>query len=108
VPCIEAEDEQEARAKLLHLLSQYGEFDSEEFEDFTHGLEKAELASLHMVDRELRITADSEEAVEPQMTSGFRYHEQYRVIVVCENEEPQERVYNELAAQGPTVQVVKT
>lgn len=108
VAYIEAEDEQEARGKLLHLASQYGEFDTEDLEAFTQGLEDVELTSLRLVDRELRITADPEEAPEPKMTSDFRYREQYGVIVVCESEEHQERVYNELAAQGLTVRVVKT
>lgn len=37
-----------------------------------------------------------------------RYKEQYGVIVMCQDEAEQERVYNQLAAEGLTVKVVST
>lgn len=40
--------------------------------------------------------------------SGFRYQSQYGVIVMCENEDEQERVYNELNGQGYNCKVVTT
>jgi hypothetical protein len=39
VDYIEAEDEAEAKAKLLHITSQYGEFSTDGFMDFTEGME---------------------------------------------------------------------
>lgn len=38
--------------------------------------------------------------------SNFTYKEQYAVIVICKNEEEQEKVYNELKKEGHTLKVV--
>lgn len=40
--------------------------------------------------------------------SDFNYQEQYGVIVMCENESDQERIYNDLTDQGYTCKVVAT
>lgn len=38
--------------------------------------------------------------------NGFKYQQQYGVIVVCDGERHQERVYNRLRAQGLKCKVV--
>jgi hypothetical protein len=38
--------------------------------------------------------------------NGFKYREQYGVIILCENAKVQERLFNKLKAQGYTLRVV--
>jgi hypothetical protein len=38
--------------------------------------------------------------------NGFKYHQQYGVIVVCESERRQEQIYNQLRARGLKCKVV--
>jgi len=54
VDYIEAEDEAEAKAKLLHITSQYGEFSTEGFMDFTDGLE-FDFEGIRLTDGEFNI-----------------------------------------------------
>lgn len=49
---------------------------------------------------------DADPPIDPG--SGFHYQSQYGVIVMCENEDEQERVYNELNGQGYNCKVVTT
>lgn len=42
----------------------------------------------------------------PPGKNGYRYREQYGVVVICDDAEHQERVYNELLAQGLKLRVV--
>ena len=48
-------------------------------------------------------TGDPEPAAQ---TSNFNYHEQYGVIVMCENEAEQEQIYNDLSGAGYRCKVV--
>ena len=48
-------------------------------------------------------TGDPEPAAQ---TSNFNYHEQYGVIVMCENEAEQEQIYNDLSGAGYKCKVV--
>ena len=55
-------------------------------------------------------------AEEPEVTGGepintdtnFNYKEQYGVIVICNNEQEQEKIYNSLTAEGYECKVVTT
>ena len=38
--------------------------------------------------------------------SGFRYKEQYAVVVICNDEKEQKEIYNRLQAEGYTLKVV--
>lgn len=51
---------------------------------------------------------DDEANTESGGGSGFNYQEQYGVIVMCDNEADQERIYNDLTEQGYTCKVVAT
>lgn len=42
----------------------------------------------------------------PLGKNGFKYREQYGVIVLCKDEREQERVFNKLKAQGYKLRVV--
>lgn len=55
------------------------------------------------------ISVDDVEEQEPVITeANFNYQEQYGVIVMCDNEEQQEKIYNELLEHGYTCKVVAT
>lgn len=38
--------------------------------------------------------------------SGFSYKQQYAVVVICENEQAQEKIYNRLKEEGYKLKVV--
>jgi predicted 3-demethylubiquinone-9 3-methyltransferase (glyoxalase superfamily) len=42
------------------------------------------------------------------MAKEFRYKPQYGVIVICENEEEQKKVFEELQKEGKKLKVVTT
>ena len=42
------------------------------------------------------------------MAKDFLYKQQYGVIVICENEEDQKKVFEELQKQGKKLKVVTT
>jgi len=49
---------------------------------------------------------ENDEAYAPQSDTHFNYKEQYGVIVMCDGEDDQERVYNRLTEEGYTCKVV--
>lgn len=51
-------------------------------------------------------TDENDEAYVPQTETHFNYKEQYGVIVMCSDEDDQERVYNRLTDEGYTCKVV--
>ncbi len=53
VAFIEASSEKDARDKLLHITSAYGEFDLEELEDWCNDLDEEMLDSIRLVDQEM-------------------------------------------------------
>ena len=44
----------------------------------------------------------------PGRPPNERYREQYGVIVICDSEEHQKRVYDALSARHPKIKVVRT
>ncbi len=113
VPCIRAEHLSPAQVKAYRLadnkVAEYSSWDDD--------MLALELEQLQELDFELDLTGfeddeiskllDLEEEPEIKETS-FTYQEQYGVIVMCENEEEQERIYNELTEQGLSCKVVAT
>lgn len=43
---------------------------------------------------------------QPPGKNGFKYREQYGVIILCEDARAQERLFNKLKAQGYVLRVV--
>lgn len=74
VAFIEAEDEADARKKLLAISSQYGEFDAEELSDWLEGLGADVAETLRIVDGDVEIPTDREEEeaalVDPDPRTG--------------------------------------
>lgn len=55
-----------------------------------------------------QLEEELENEVNTSSESSFNYKEQYGVIVICKNEEDQEKVYNKLLDQGYECKVVTT
>ena len=64
VDYIEADSEEDAKRKLLHITSQYGEFSPEGFENFTFGLDGFEDIRLTNDEFDISFLRDKEEAKE--------------------------------------------
>ena len=62
-------------------------------------------AKIHTAEQ---IEEELENEVNTSSESSFNYKEQYGVIVICKNEEDQEKVYNKLLDQGYECKVVTT
>lgn len=114
VPCIRAEHLSPAQVKAYRLadnkVSEYSSWDDD--------MLALELEQLQELDFELDLTGFDDDEIsklldleeeEPEIKeTSFTYQEQYGVIVMCENEEEQERIYNELTEQGLSCKVVAT
>jgi hypothetical protein len=69
VDIIEAEDEQDAKRKLLAITSQYGEFDIDGYMEFTDGIEIDD--TIRLSDGEFKIITDAESESEyPKLKDG--------------------------------------
>lgn len=112
VDYIEAESETDAKEKLLHITSQYGEFNLRGLDLFLTdaGLSVHDLPDIRLTDTELSIHPDDEDTdEEPDYNDDeASYQEQYGVIVICNDEAEQETVYTRLLDEGYEVKVVKT
>ena len=71
VDYIEADNEEDAKRKLLHITSQYGEFSTDGFENFTFGLDGFE--DIRLTDVEFAVDVFFVDEVEaPQLDDGDR------------------------------------
>lgn len=71
-------------------------------------IEKVSIDSIKVYPNNDKIhTAEQIEEIKSS-ESSFNYKEQYGVIVICKNEEDQEKVYNKLLDQGYECKVVTT
>lgn len=114
VPCIRAEHLSPAQVKAYRIadnkVAEYSSWDDD--------MLALELEQLQELDFELDLTGFEDDEIsklldleeeEPEIKeTSFTYQEQYGVIVMCENEEEQERIYNELTEQGLSCKVVAT
>ena len=119
VPCIFIEDLTEEQKRAYIIADNRLALDAGWDED----LLKIELEELKNLDIDLSITGfdikeiddilknieDMEESEESgNANDSFNYQEQYGVIVMCQNEEEQEKIYNDLSQQGYECKVVAT
>lgn len=103
-------EEQKVAYMLVHnKLTMNTGFDIDLLEE-----ELAKISSIDMKDFEFDIKQLEEELEKeendatPSTESNFNYKQQYGVIVICKNEEDQEKVYNELFERGYECKVVTT
>ena len=100
-------EEQKVAYMLVHnKLTMNTGFDIDILEE-----ELAKISNIDMQEFEFDIKQLEEELeneVNTSSESSFNYKEQYGVIVICKNEEDQEKVYNKLLDQGYECKVVTT
>lgn len=114
VPCVVASDLKPAQIKAYRLADNK----TGELAEWDYDLLSIELAELKELDFDIELTGfdDDElsklldfEEEEPEIKeTSFSYQEQYGVIVMCDSEEDQERIYSSLTEQGYTCKVVAT
>lgn len=102
---VNAKNEAEAKKKVLSASSTFGKMTSESVIEFAGSIELSEFSLSGCEDMEFSTSDDAER--KPKMESSFNYHEQFGVIVVCESEAHQEKIYERLRAEGLNVKVVK-
>lgn len=99
-------EEQKVAYMLVHnKLTMNTGFDLDLLEE-----ELSKISSIDMKEFEFDIKEIEEELEEEEKIQepSFNYKEQYGVIVICKNEEDQEKVYNKLLDQGYECKVVTT
>lgn len=110
IPCVPVNLDSIEKAKALNVaLNKIAEeFDVPALKDFLVdidvGVFDIEVTGFEEV--EVKALFDNEPGIPPE--PSFSYHEQYGVIVVCNSEEEQERVYTDLLHQGYDCKVVTT
>ena len=109
VPCVVADDLTEEQIKAYRLadnkVSELAEWDIDLLGEELDGIFDIDMSDFGFsFAEEAESTGD-----EPINTdTNFNYKEQYGVIVICNNEQEQEKVYNSLTAEGYECKVVTT
>ena len=109
VPCVVASDLTEEQIKAYRLadnkVSELAEWDIDLLGEELDGIFDIDMSDFGFsFAEEAEPTGD-----EPINTdTNFNYKEQYGVIVICNNEQEQEKVYNSLTAEGYECKVVTT
>lgn len=103
VPCIVADDLTDEQVKEFRLVdNKVSEFAGWDFDMLADELQELDLDA-EAFGFEMP-SVDGEE--EDETDTGFNYHEQYGVIVMCADEGEQERTYNRLTEEGYACKVV--
>ena len=111
---VNCKDEPEAKEILLKLNSTYGHMTAESVKEFIGDLD-IEIEDIALPDGYLDLNVEiedsdegkNEEADETNLGDpNFNYKSQYGVIVMCQSEQEQENVYNQLLGMGFTCKVV--
>lgn len=99
VDIIEADDEQDAKKKLLAITSQYGEFDIDGFIEFTSDIEIDD--TIRLTDGEWHSNNEESEADDNNgEREPIEYNDKKEIIIECENEDQQQDIYNEMQERG--------
>ena len=117
IPCIYAEHLTPAQVKAYRIadnkVSEYATWNDDilaiEFEQLQELDFDTDLTGFCVSEVIDILNVEDESKQEPDISeANFNYKEQYGVIVMCDNEDHQEKVYNELIEQGYTCKVVAT
>lgn len=99
VDIIEADDEQDAKKKLLAITSQYGEFTTDGYAEFINDIEIEDCVRL--VDGEWNSIEDESDVLNEDMErEAINYNEKMEVIIECEDELQQQEIYSEMQERG--------
>lgn len=98
---IDAEDEKEAKEKLLYITSQYGDFDKNGFWDFASGLDFDDVR----IEGFFEGVGDSEEEIEPKEIQ-IREYDRIHFLISCDPSEFIEinEIVKQAAAKGAEVE----
>lgn len=114
VPCIVADDLNEEQIKAFRLadnkVSEIAEWDFDLLNEELEGIFNIEMGDFGF-EFDMNLEDDEpikEEEEEINTDSNFNYKEQYGVIVMCKDEQEQEKVYNTLLELGYECKVVAT
>ena len=106
VPCIIADDLSDEQIKAFRLadnkVSELAEWDFTKLEIELSEIEM-DMSLFSFEDLEIE---EEEEETTVNTETNYNYSEQYGVIVMCESESEQEKIYNELIEQGYNCKVV--
>jgi len=99
IDIIEADNEEDAKIKLLHITSQYGEFDIGGYIVFTENIEVDD--TIRLTDSEWQ-DIDKTESQENKENDNqsIEYKEKNEIIIECENEKEAEDIYTEMIERG--------
>lgn len=109
VPCVVADDLTDEQIKAYRLadnkVSELAEWDIDLLGEELDGI-----FDIDMGDFGFSFTEEAEATGDEPINTGtnFNYKEQYGVIVICNNEQEQEKIYNSLTAEGYECKVVTT
>lgn len=109
VPCVVASDLTEEQIKAYRLadnkVSELAEWDIDLLGEELDGI-----FDIDMSDFGFSFAEEAEETGDEPINTdtNFNYKEQYGVIIICNNEQEQEKVYNSLTAEGYECKVVTT
>ena len=109
VPCVIADDLTEDQIKAYRLadnkVSELAEWDIDLLDEELNDIFDIDMSDFGFTFAE-EATVTSDEPINTD--TNFNYKEQYGVIVICNNEQEQEKIYNSLTAEGYECKVVTT
>ena len=107
VPCIYADDLTEEQIKAFRIAdNKVSEFSTWDLDKLNLELEDLNIDMSDFGFEDINIESDDDEFIGEPTETNFNYKEQYGVIVLCSNEEEQEKVYNRLTEEGYECKVV--
>lgn len=99
VDVVEADDEQDAKKKLLAITSQYGEFDIDGYMEFTESIDIDD--TIRLTDEEWTNEKESSNNSESHdERESVDYEEKKEIIIECEDEIQQQELYTEMQERG--------
>lgn len=106
VPTIKADDLTEEQIKAFRIAdNKVSEFSTWDLDKLNLELEDLDFDMSDFGFEDIKVDSNDEFIDETTETS-FNYKEQYGVIVLCSNEEEQEKIYNHLTEEGYECKVV--
>lgn len=107
VPCIVADDLTPEQIKGFRLAdNKVGESSEWDFDKLGEELDEIFDIDMEQFGFDINVDEIAGETDRDFSDTSFNYQEQYGVIVMCENESDQEKVYNELTEKGYSCKVV--
>jgi hypothetical protein len=101
VAYIEAKNKKDAKQKLLGINSQFGDFNLEDFKEWTGNIEENFKETIRILDNQtLFDVKEKNKEIEKNIPSLFQ------IIIDCKNEEKQKEFYNKLTKEGYECQVL--